>query len=118
MSLRGDGQEVPLEAFSWGTQEQAMLCLRLTLGELLSEQGPEAEPQLVVLDDALVNADPARQERALELIGSAARRLQVLILTVFPERYRSLEAEEHDLIALGRGARPRDRGAALGRNAG
>jgi uncharacterized protein YhaN len=93
-------EEAPLEALSWGTQEQVMLALRLALGSMLAEHGAEAEPQLVVLDDALVNTDGGRHARALDLIQSAAERLQVLILTAFPERYRTLRATEHDLLAL------------------
>lgn len=91
----------PLDSFSWGTQEQTLFALRLALGSLLSTQGPRPEPQLVVLDDALVNTDAARHRRALELIESAGDTLQVLILTAFPERYRTLRGlKEFDLKAL------------------
>jgi DNA repair exonuclease SbcCD ATPase subunit len=91
----------PLDSFSWGTQEQTLVALRLALGSLLSTRGPRPEPQLVVLDDALVNTDAARHRRALELIESAGDTLQVLILTAFPERYRTLRGlKEFDLKAL------------------
>jgi len=101
-TVRAADREAPLEALSWGTQEQAMLALRLALGELLSS-GPSGEPQLVVLDDPLVNADGLRHERALARIARAAERLQVLVLTAFPERYRSLGAKDLDLAqAVGR----------------
>jgi len=91
----------PLDSFSWGTQEQTLFALRLALGSLLSTRGPRPEPQLVVLDDALVNTDAARHRRALELIESAGDTLQVLILTAFPERYRTLRGlKEFDLKAL------------------
>ncbi|SET25532.1 AAA family ATPase [Stigmatella erecta] len=91
----------PLDSFSWGTQEQTLFALRLALGSLLSTRGPRPEPQLVVLDDALVNTDAARHRRALELIESAGDALQVLILTAFPERYRTLRGlKEFDLKAL------------------
>jgi len=91
----------PLDSFSWGTQEQTLVALRLALGGLLSTRGPRPEPQLVVLDDALVNTDAARHRRALELIESAGDTLQVLILTAFPERYRTLRGlKEFDLKAL------------------
>jgi energy-coupling factor transporter ATP-binding protein EcfA2 len=92
--------EAPLEALSFGAQEQVMLAVRLALGELLAEKGTGAEPQLVVLDDVLVNSDPSRHKRALELVGAAAERLQILILTAFPERYRALNAAMHDLEAI------------------
>ena len=91
----------PLDSFSWGTQEQTLFALRLALGKLLSTQGPRPEPQLVVLDDALVNTDAARHRRALELIENAGDSLQILILTAFPERYRTLRGmKEFDLKAL------------------
>ncbi|MBJ6761793.1 hypothetical protein JGU66_13545 [Myxococcaceae bacterium JPH2] len=90
-----------LGSFSWGMQEQTLFALRLALGELLASQGRRAEPQLVVLDDALVNTDANRHQRALELIEAAGESLQVLILTAFPERYRSLRgSKEFDLRAL------------------
>ncbi|MBI5542979.1 MAG: hypothetical protein HY901_03765, partial [Deltaproteobacteria bacterium] len=92
--------QAALEALSWGAQEQVMLVVRLALGELLAKKGPGAEPQLVVLDDALVNADSARHKRALDLVAAAAERLQILILTAFPERYRALNATMHDLAAI------------------
>ncbi|MCE9672614.1 hypothetical protein LY474_32885 [Myxococcus stipitatus] len=90
-----------LAQFSWGMQEQTLFALRLALGELLSRQGHAPEPQLVVLDDALVNTDSVRHARALDLIATAGESLQVLILTAFPERYRTLRGlKEFDLRAL------------------
>ena len=91
----------PLDSFSWRTQAQTLFALRLALGNLLSTRGPRPEPQPVVLDDTLVNTDAARHRRALELIESAGDTLQVLILTAFPERYRTLRGlKEPDLKAL------------------
>ncbi|RYZ17863.1 MAG: hypothetical protein EOO70_00695 [Myxococcaceae bacterium] len=91
----------PLDSFSWGTQEQTLFALRLAIGGLLSTKGPRPEPQLVVLDDALVNTDAIRHRRALELIETAGDTLQVLILTAFPERYRTLRGmKAFDLKAL------------------
>ncbi|WP_434300591.1 AAA family ATPase [Corallococcus exiguus] len=99
--MRTDTGSKPLESFSWGTQEQTLFALRLAIGDLLSTQGPRTEPQLVVLDDALVNTDAGRHRRALELIESAGEKLQVLILTAFPERYRTLQnMKSFDLKAL------------------
>lgn len=95
----------PLDSFSWGTQEQTLFALRLAIGGLLSTKGPRPEPQLVVLDDALVNTDAIRHRRALELIENAGDTLQVLILTAFPERYRTLRGmKSFDLKALDQGA--------------
>lgn len=91
----------PFHALSWGAQEQTMFALRLSLGAMLSRDGKE--PQLVVLDDALVNTDTLRHGRALDLVQSAAEQMQVVILTAFPDRYRALKAREYDLAALARG---------------
>ncbi|MBU8898333.1 AAA family ATPase [Corallococcus sp. M34] len=100
-SMQTLGGDRALGSFSWGMQEQTLFALRLALGEVLARQGRRAEPQLVVLDDALVNTDAGRHQRALELIEAAGESLQVLILTAFPERYRSLRgSKEFDLRAL------------------
>lgn len=74
------------ERLSAGAQEQLALAFRLSLGEHLAR----AEPQLVVLDDALVNTDERRHGRALQLLEELAGKLQILVLTAFPERYRAL----------------------------
>lgn len=88
-------------------REQTLFALRLALGELLAKKGPRPEPQLVVLDDALVNTDAARHQRALEVIESAGDTLQILILTAFPERYRTLRGvKEFDLRALAQASSP------------
>lgn len=94
------GARLPLGTLSWGAREQAMFALRLALGAMLSRDG--ADPQLVVLDDALVNTDSLRQGRAIELIQSAAEHLQIVVLTAFPERYRMPGAREYDLAAMAR----------------
>ncbi|WP_434043918.1 MULTISPECIES: AAA family ATPase [Sorangium] len=94
------GEQAPMEMLSWGTQEQVMLCLRLALGSMLATRDAVPEPQLVVLDDPLANTDDGRHARALELIRTAGEHLQIIILTAFPERYRTLGAREYDLVAL------------------
>jgi uncharacterized protein YhaN len=38
----------------------------------------------------LVNTDPVRQERVLDLLRSQAEHLQILILTCHPDRYRGV----------------------------
>ena len=77
-----------------------MLAIRLAFGELLATRGKNSEPQLIVLDDPLVNADPYRQKRACELLKRSAEKLQILILTARPEDYRSLAPKEYDLAEM------------------
>ena len=76
----------PFGLLSQGGREQLLLCLRLAVAEELAAE----EPQVLVLDDALVNTDPARLERIHGLLESRADRIQVLLLTCHADRYRGL----------------------------
>ncbi|MFA5786493.1 MAG: AAA family ATPase [Actinomycetota bacterium] len=92
---------VPVENVSGGEQEQLHLATRLALAEVLAKD----ERQLVVLDDVLLATDTGRMARVLRVLEDAAQRLQVLILTCHPERYRALEGANFvDLEAAVRGA--------------
>lgn len=73
---------------SQGAKEQLLLCLRLAVAGEVSANGHK----LVVLDDVLVNTDEQRQHRVLDLLQTSAERLQILILTCHPERYRGVGA--------------------------
>lgn len=79
-------EAVDFELLSQGAKEQLLLALRLAVARRLSED----EPQLLILDDVLVNTDPARQRRVLETLENAAARLQILVLTCHPDRYRGV----------------------------
>lgn len=74
----------PFEALSQGAKEQLLLCLRIAVAQELAT----TEPQVLILDDVLVNTDPVRQERVLDTLGGLSATLQVIILTCHPERYR------------------------------
>jgi len=74
------------ELLSQGAREQLMLCLRIAVAQELAS----TEPQVLILDDVLVNTDPVRQERVLEALSAVATRLQVIILTCHPDRYRGV----------------------------
>ena len=80
--------KVDLGNLSGGEQEQLFLVTRLALGEVLARK----ERQLVVLDDVLNATDTARLARMLTLLEEASDRLQIVILTCHPERYRALES--------------------------
>lgn len=74
------------DQLSQGAKEQLLLCLRLAVAQELATD----EPQVLILDDVLVNTDPVRQDRILDVLGTQADRLQILILTCHPERYRGI----------------------------
>ena len=87
-SVRPEGcsQAAPVEQMSAGEKEQIYFATRLALAEVLSE----GERQVLVLDDPLVNTDPERLPRVLELIKEKSDRLQFVILSCHPERYVDL----------------------------
>jgi DNA repair exonuclease SbcCD ATPase subunit len=77
---------VAVEQVSGGEREQIYLATRLALAEVLAK----GERQLVVLDDVLTATDTGRLARVMGVLEEAAQRLQVLVLTCHPERYRGL----------------------------
>jgi len=82
---------------SGGEKEQLHLAVRLALAELIAS----GERQLVVLDDILTATDTPRLARIHTILEEAAGRLQVLVLTCHPERYRALESAHFmDLRAM------------------
>lgn len=74
------------ESLSQGAREQLLLCLRIAVAQELATESP----QTLILDDVLVNTDAVRQERVLDLLGTLAVDLQILILTCHPDRYRGV----------------------------
>lgn len=80
-------QGVTPDNLSGGEQEQLYLATRLALAEVLARE----ERQLVVLDDVLTATDAGRLARVMNVLEEAAERLQVLILSCHPERYRGLK---------------------------
>jgi len=80
-------EPVDLINLSGGEQEQLFLITRLALGQVLAKN----ERQLVVFDDVLNATDMGRFARLLTLLEEATERLQIVILTCHPERYRALE---------------------------
>ena len=97
VSPESAGSSVGLDNLSGGEQEQLYLATRLALAEVLAKD----ERQMVVLDDVLTATDAGRLARVMTLLEEAAQRLQILILTCHPERYRALAgAEFFDLESL------------------
>lgn len=79
----GAPERVAPGALSQGTRDQIHLAVRLALIELMS--GGESQP--LFLDDPFVHFDPARRERALDLVREFAKKHQVVMFTCDP-RYR------------------------------
>jgi len=78
---------VDVSNLSGGEQEQLFLVIRLALGLVLAKE----ERQLVVLDDVLNATDAGRLARVLGVLEDCSERLQIVVLTCHPERYRGLE---------------------------
>ncbi len=74
------------DLLSQGAKEQLLLCLRLAAAQELAT----AEPQVLILDDVLVNTDTIRQQRILDVLTEAAGQLQIIILTCHADRYRGI----------------------------
>lgn len=92
---------VLLDNLSGGEQEQLYLATRLALADVLRKD----ETQLVVLDDVLTATDTGRLAKVMNILEEAAQRLQLLILTCHPERYRGLKnGHFFDLESLARGS--------------
>ncbi len=91
------GASVSIENVSGGEKEQIHLATRLALAKVLAK----GERQLVILDDVLTSTDAGRLARVMNILEGGAQRLQILILTCHPERYRGLErANFIDLEAI------------------
>jgi uncharacterized protein YhaN len=93
------GDAVSLESVSGGEREQIHLATRLALAEVLAKE----ERQMVVLDDVMTYTDAGRMARVLAVLEEEAQRLQIIVLTCHPERYRGLESAQFvDLEAIAR----------------
>jgi uncharacterized protein YhaN len=80
------GDAVSLDSVSGGEREQIHLATRLALAEVLARE----ERQMVVLDDVMTFTDAGRMARVLAVLEEEAQRLQIIVLTCHPERYRGL----------------------------
>ncbi|MBN8215589.1 MAG: AAA family ATPase [Spirochaetes bacterium] len=77
---RGDGEVLPYELLSAGTQDQFALGLRLAMAHYFLE-GKEA---FLVMDDPLVDMDPERQKGAAAALRAFAERQQLIVFTCHP----------------------------------
>jgi hypothetical protein len=79
---------VGIDQLSGGEREQVQLATRLALADVVAHD----ERHLVVLDDVLVATDQPRLSRVQQVLEELSARLQILVLTCHPERWRSLTA--------------------------
>ncbi len=75
------GSELEATSLSRGSLEQLYLCLRIGLAETFAER---AQALPIILDDVLVNFDPARAASIAEVLAETAERHQVLFFTCHP----------------------------------
>lgn len=90
-------ETVQVDNLSGGEKEQLYLATRLALADVLAKD----DRQMLVFDDVLTATDSGRLARIMTILEEAAQRLQIIILTCHPERYRGLkQATFHDLERL------------------
>jgi uncharacterized protein YhaN len=95
--MDGDGRSKSPEDLSRGTAEQLYLCLRLGLAEEFSLR---AEPMPLVMDDVLVNFDPARRRATARLLLEFAERHQILLFTCHPEIADIVREEQPEICVV------------------
>lgn len=83
-----DGVPLPYDSLSGGAKEQLALLARVAAAELTARDTESATPLPLLLDDALGYTDARRLEELGAVLAIAGRRLQVVILTCQPERWR------------------------------
>lgn len=76
------GRGVPAGELSRGAREQLYICVRLALVRAFAERGLRLP---LLLDDVLVNFDPARAERTAAVLAEFARNHQLVVFTCHPE---------------------------------
>lgn len=98
---RDGGELLPPEALSRGTREQLFLAIRFAV---VRETQSGGAPLPVLMDDVLVNFDPARAARAIRVMAELARTHQVLYFTCHPEvaaRFREAEPGVAEYVLAG-----------------
>lgn len=93
---------VPLQELSYGTREQLNVLVRLAIGWVISEH----EPQVVVLDDRLVNTDAGRLHEFRFILQEASEKVQLILLTCHPARYSGITQNLIDLASAASNAVP------------
>ena len=79
-------EAISFSQLSQGAKEQLLLALRAAVAIELAKDGP----QILILDDVLVNTDSVRQKNVLDFIQRVSEQVQVLIVTCHTERYQGV----------------------------
>ena len=77
--IRLGGDDRDFNDVSVGTREQIALLLRLSIAEALES--------FLILDDHLTQSDPKRMAWIRNLLGEAAKNIQVVVMTCHPNAY-------------------------------
>ena len=77
--IRLGDDERSFDDVSVGTREQIALLLRLAIAEALGS--------FVILDDHLTQSDPGRMAWIRRLLGEAAQKIQIVVMTCHPTAY-------------------------------
>jgi len=93
----GEADE-PFDQLSLGAREQFALLVRLGLAEVFA-QGRRLP---LVLDDPLINADPARRGSMIQALRHASRKLQILLFTCHEAEHDALAADKTVVLTGGR----------------
>jgi DNA repair protein SbcC/Rad50 len=91
--VRNDGKILTCERLSVGTKDVLALAVRLSMANyfLVAAKG------CIVMDDPLVDLDPARQKRAAEILSSYGKDKQVIIFTCHPSHAELLGGHRVEL---------------------
>ena len=84
---------VNMNILSFGTYDSVALALRFALYDNLFAD----KPGFIILDDCLVNLDPERTEKAIDLIKSFQDKYQIIFSTCDPETAKRLGGNIIDL---------------------
>lgn len=84
--IRDNGTVLTYNLLSDGTRDVVALALRLCMGEFFLGDAPG----FLAMDDPLVDLDPVRREKAVEVLQKFASQRQLLFFTCHPEHAKML----------------------------
>jgi energy-coupling factor transporter ATP-binding protein EcfA2 len=97
LRIPGSIKTVAMDGLSCGTREQLVVLTRLALAKLLCG----SEPYPVILDDRLINSDPGRRKRMVDVLVSVSEFTQLVVATCNEDLYAGIEGQRIRLAAPG-----------------